>query len=277
MDQTPPLRLRALPIYFKNTPRTPPGAALVPYMQTLTVLVLSTALLFWPTRTWTHRLIDVNAALVCLTLNYMQQPLLALGLAVTYTLCTCIPGSWSSLNLPEFSEFKRNLEILQPEEDDEPAADCMVCYDNEHPLAKLPCDHKCCTACLDLLAAGYQTTCPACRRPLFSASDELIYALNRGLVSTMAANIVLLFFVSVQDIRDKDYMGLAVRMGSVGVLAPFLWFYGNLMWRHGDDWWRQIFTAAKMTSWDFKVAGCSTAAWIFASSSILWTTRGRFS
>ncbi|CZT18498.1 uncharacterized protein RCC_04343 [Ramularia collo-cygni] len=204
-------------------------------------------------------------------MHYVKQPLLALGLAIAYTVFTCIPGSWSASNLPKYSKFRQRLVIVEAND-----KDCMVCYDKENPLALLPCNHECCTGCLDLMAAGYQTTCPACRTPLFNANDEIIYALTRGSVASMVTNIILLSFVGFQDYRDSDWTGVAIRFGSQCVLTPMLWFYGTLMWEHGDGWWRMIFSAAKRTPLDLKMAVFAMASGTFASWAILWSTRGYF-
>lgn len=272
-------RMEKMPFSFTTTPRIrkPPGAALVPYMQTLTVIILSISLLFWRSRTWNHRAFDLNVTFICLALQYMQQPLLALGLAIGYVVCTSLPGSWESLNLPEYSDFKSKLKILPSSETSSETEDCMVCYDNDNPIARLPCDHKCCTGCLDLMAESYQTTCPACRKPLFSSSDEVLYALHRGSVASMIVNITLLFFVGIQDIRESDWTCLTIRVVSVGAFTPFLYFYGSVMWEHGDNWWRAIHSSVKMKPRDLFMAGFAMTSGILATWSTLWSTRGTFS
>lgn len=55
------------------------------------------------------------------------------------------------------------------------AAECMVCWD-ELTLLRLPCGHEACMQCLQSMGENYQTSCPMCRRPLFSAIDWLLLA-----------------------------------------------------------------------------------------------------
>lgn len=82
----------------------------VPFLQAITLMVLS---LLWRSRTWLERIKDLAACLVCLAVHHLQQPLLCLGLAVSYTIYTGSPGSFSSWILPSYQQFKNGLKVFR--------------------------------------------------------------------------------------------------------------------------------------------------------------------
>lgn len=225
---------------FRHQSKRPTGQDLIPYIQASTVPVLSLLFMLWRNdRPRIQRALDLSVCAACFAFNRVHQPLMALGLAVGYTICTAVPGSYASLSLlPSHAVFMRELEIIQSSDDNDEEGHCPVCYDHEYPLARLPCDHTCCVRCLKLMAKSYLTTCPQCRRPLFSVNDRMVYILSKGALACMGVNVALLLFISLQEIRTSQYGNAVISFGSICLYLPFLWFYCFLIWKHGDNWWR---------------------------------------
>ncbi|KEQ76287.1 hypothetical protein M436DRAFT_26573, partial [Aureobasidium namibiae CBS 147.97] len=103
---------------------------------------------------------DVFAYISCLIVYNFSYPLLSLCLAAFYTTWASLPGSFASLNLPSHAKFLSTTTFTSPPHAEEEK--CMVCWEEETPLASLPCGHTICRSCLVAMGQALQTACPLC-------------------------------------------------------------------------------------------------------------------
>lgn len=242
------------------------GADLVPYIHALTVLALSCLFVFWHRRPLKQRFIDLVICFSCSGLHHakFQLPLLSLALAISYTLFTCSPGNFASLTLQTYPDFKRGLPIVPTITNDSGEMveeDCPVCYDSNQIIAQLPCNHRCCISCLDLMAKRLYTMCPQCRTPLFAVYDHWIYVLYKGAMASLGTCLTLCAVVGVHFFRNGAWGNTyaLLYLGSVFPMGYFFQWYCDIMRLFGDDWWRGRGNNSGRFS-DVVVAACECGA-----------------
>lgn len=258
------------PNTFTIVRRGPVGEDLLPYIQAFTALVLSTSFLLWRSRTWQMRFGDLNACLACLTLHHWKQPLLSLSLAIGYTVYTNTPGTFSSLNLPSYTHFKRKLPILASD-----GQACGICYEHDRDLAKLPCAHKFCIRCLDLMASNIQTACPYCRRALFSVYDKVVYVLFNVSAACQAVVATLSLFLGLCEILRAEKWGILLYVTTFCMYSAISCWTAREMWRLGDSWWRGE-NVNGSTAFDMKSAGFACCSGIWVIGQFIWGSNDLF-
>ncbi|KAK4611671.1 hypothetical protein CLAFUW4_13370 [Fulvia fulva] len=226
-------RHKISPVTFRV--RKQPYEDLLPFIHALTIAVLCLPFIFWRGRSWQQRIGDINAWAGCLNLYYLRLPLLALSLAVGYTVFTCIPGSFSSLKLPSHTTFMRGLQTVEPKDDED---ECKICLDSDQRLTELSCGHRFCLLCLDLMGKAYQTACPMCRMPLFSCNDRLVLVFMKGSVAITTANTFVYFLKGIDEVQRYGWYVGWLALFSAGFMMVFLRLWWCLFMEHGDDWWR---------------------------------------
>lgn len=244
---------------YTSKPRRPSGEDLVPYIQALTVLALSFLFILWR-KAWTQRVIDLSICIICISLHHLTLPLLSLGIAVGHTFFTTSPGNFTSLELPTYAEFTRQLKHESSEEQE-----CGICYDSSQTLAQLPCSHYCCIRCLDLMAKDIQTICPYCRRPLFDVYDRWVYVLTKGCFSFYGADAFLCAVIGVHYCKQAAWGGALLFLGASCYFGVCFYMFLDLMKQFGDTWWRGGL-ASGMKPFDVKMQafGCSVGISVFA-------------
>lgn len=201
----------------------------------LTPAVLCTLLLRWWHTTQRQMIIDLTACMLCLALYPMKQPQLPLALAVAYTVWTHLSISYEASGLPSHSTFMRNLVFVKQGRKPD---DCIVCWDHEHRLAQLFCGHRCCDRCLQLLGEDSQTTCPLCRRSLFSVDnglfcDRVEAAAWKGMVVCLALPTALHFLAGLHDVQRAQAPEALLSFVCALLYGFFLLTMAGSIWRYG--------------------------------------------
>jgi hypothetical protein len=243
-------------------------------LQALTAGVLGSLLLQWPRPVWSDYVRDIIAGLSCLALHLRNSPAVALSLSIAYAVWNLLPGTFASLDLPNYATFMRTTTLVQPKDGE--SDECKVCWDTSHPLAQLPCGHHCCEGCLQLMNEHFQTACPMCRRPLFSAYDRAIFVVTKASVACGAVNTVLHLLVCVHEARSAQPYGAALAFGISCALGRYLWVWSIIVQEFGADWWRGAPKTVGLNAMSLRSAGLALVTGIFLLCQTLWTNRAIF-
>lgn len=210
---------------------------ITPHIPTITLGILSVILLQSHRRLTVQRVRDILAYVICLILHNLSRPLLSLCLAIVYTTWVSLPGSFASLSLPSYTQFmKQTIFQPPPHTDDEK---CIVCWNEEAALSKLPCKHTACKNCLEAMGSAYQTACPLCKHPLFSIHDRLIFCLSKAYVSIQAVTSTLHLMVLYDAVQHYRYINIALGLALFIFLSWMLVKgYIPLIKSGGENWWR---------------------------------------
>lgn len=208
-----------------------------PHIPTITLGILSLNLLQWYCKTRTHRITDLLAYVTCLILHNLSRPLLSLCLAIAYTTWESLPGSIASLDLPSHAQFLEQTTFQPPAQSDE--GKCIVCWDEEVLLGRLPCKHTVCKNCLESMGLAIQTACPFCKQPLFSFHDRLIFCISKGYMSMQAVTSILHLLVLYDEVQHYKYVNIVLKMALLMFLSYMLAKgYIPLIKSEGENWWR---------------------------------------
>lgn len=211
---------------------------LSPHIPTITLAILALTLLQWHNRSWIYRISDILAYVSCLALHNLSHPLLSLCLAVFYTTWASLPGSFASLTLPSHARFLSTTTFASPPHPSEEEK-CMVCWEEETPLASLPCKHFTCKSCLLAMGQALQTACPLCKHPLFSIHDKTLLFINKATLSIQSITVMLHFLIFWDVIQHLRYWNIVVETSLMGFLGWLLFnVYLPLIEQGGQDWWR---------------------------------------
>ena len=210
---------------------------LSPHIPTITLGILALTLLQWHAKSWSYRRDDVFAYISCPILYNFSHPLLSLCLAVSYTTWASLPGSFASLNLPLHAKFLSTTTFASPPHASEEK--CMVCWEEETPLASLPCNHKTCKSCLLAMGQALQTACPLCKHPLYSMHDKTLLFISKATLSIQSITVTLHFLIFWDELQHLRYWNIAVETALMGFLGWLLVnVYLPLIEQGGQDWWR---------------------------------------
>jgi hypothetical protein len=242
-------------------------------LQALTAGVLCSLFLQWPRATWSGYVRDLVAGLSCLALNLRKPATLSLSLAIAYVVWTFVPGSLSSLNLPSYAKFRRTTVFVEPKDESD---ECRVCYDTAHALAQLPCGHRFCEGCLQLMNEHFHTACPMCRRPLFSSYDRTVFVMFKASVTCGAVNAILHLLMCIHEVRSAQYYAAVFSFGFSCLISRYLWHIGVLVRAFGENWWRGGATAMGMTPVSVRAACLGLGSGVFLLCQTLWTSRAVF-
>ena len=210
---------------------------LSPHIPTITLGILALTLLQWHKKSWIYRISDVLAYVSCLALYNLSHPLLSLCLAVFYTTWASLPGSFASLTLPSHAKFLSTTTFVSPPHPSEER--CMVCWEEETPLASLPCKHYTCKSCLLAMGQALQTACPMCKYPLYSIHDKTLLFINKATLSIQSITVMLHFLIFWDGIQHLRYWNIVVETSLMGFLGWLLFkVYLPLIEQGGKDWWR---------------------------------------
>lgn len=240
-------------------------------LQTLTSIVLCALPLQWPYKKWSDISRDLLASLLCIYGHSLTKisSRLPFSLAVAYVVWVSTPGSFSWLTLPRHSEFMRNLTLSPSEEPEE----CKVCWD-EHRLAQMPCGHRFCKNCLQLMGEQFQTSCPMCRVPLFSRHDRAMFVVSKSAVAISAVNLAIYALRVIREVQAGKYALAVVSIGSTLPMIFHLLFTTYQCRKKGEDWWRDSAENSKEpTSRQLKAAGFALGSGLFLFVQTLWVTR----
>ena len=242
-------------------------------LQNLTLVVLCGLPLQWPYRTWPAILRDLLAGILCIYGHSLAgiPPRLPFSLAVAYVVWVSTPSSFSSLTLLRHSEFMQSL-ALSPEDQPE---ECKVCWD-EHRLAQMPCGHRFCKRCLQLMGEQFQTSCPMCRAPLFSKHDRAMFIVSKSAVAISAVNLAIYALRVFRELQARRYALAVVSLGSTFPMLFHLAFIIYQCRRKGENWWRDSATSTtEPTGKQLKAAGFALASGLFLFVQTLLATRSR--
>jgi hypothetical protein len=243
-------------------------------LQALTAAVLCSLSLQYPRPVRSAYIPDLITILSCLLLHLRKPTSLSLSLAIAYAAWTFLPGSFASLNLPNYSTFKRTTPFIQPKDASD---ECKVCWDTAHALARLPCGHHVCSGCLDLMNSHFQTACPICRRALFSSNDRACFVLTKAAVACGAVNTTLHLLVCAYEVRTGQNLNAMLSFGFSCMIGRYLWMYGVLIRKFGENWWRGSPGRVGSTTWSVQAAGLALVTGVGLLCSTLWTSRRIFS
>jgi hypothetical protein len=249
----------------------PPGSrrTMIP-LQALTAVVLSSLFLQWLRPTWSGYVRDLVAGLSCVVLHLRKPANLSLSFAIAYVVWNLVPGSLGSLNLPSYATFKRNTVFVQPKDESD---ECKVCYDTAHALAQLPCGHRFCEGCLQLMNEHFHTACPMCRRPLFSSYDRTVLAVMKASVACGTVNSVLHLLVCMHEVRSAQCYSAVFSLGFSCAIGRYLWHVGVLVRAFGENWWRGGATTMGLTPVSVRAACLALGSGVFLLCQTLWTSR----
>lgn len=246
-------------------------------LQALTAAVLCSLSLQYPHPVASAYIPDLLALLSSYLLHLLTKPpTLPLTLALAYAAWTFLPGSFASLNLPSYATFKRTTTFITPKEDASESDECRVCWDTAHALAQLPCGHRVCEGCLDLMNEHCQTACPMCRRPLFASSDAACFVLTKASVAVGVVNTTLHVLVCVHEVRSGHNLGAMLSFGFSCMIGRYLWLYGILIRNFGENWWRGSPATVGSSTRSVKAACLALVTGIGLLCSTLWTSRRTF-
>lgn len=223
-------------------------------LQTLTLHVLCGLPLQWPYKRWPAIPRDLLASLLCIYGHSLTgtPPRLPFSLAVAYVVWVSTPGSFRSLTLPRHSEFMCNLTLPPNEEPEE----CKVCWDDVR-LARMPCGHRFCKRCLQLMGEQFQTACPMCRVPLFSRHDRAMFIVSKSAVAISALNLAIYAPLKVlREVQAGKYALVVISLCSTLPMIFHLLFTTYQCRKKGENWWRDSAENTKEpTSRQLKAAG----------------------
>ena len=239
-------------------------------LQALTAVVLCSLPLQYPHSVRSAYISDLIAVLSCLLLSLRKPATLSLSLAIAYVVWTLVPGSLSSLNLPSYAKFKRNTVFVHPKDESD---ECKVCYDTAHALAQLPCGHRFCEGCLQLMNEHFHTACPMCRRPLFSSYDRTVLAVMKASVACGAVNAALHLLVCVHELRSAQYYSAIFSLGFSCAIGRYLWHVGVLVRAFGENWWRGGATTMGTTPVSVRAVCLALGSGVFLLCQTLWTSK----
>lgn len=246
-------------------------------LQALTAAVLCSLSLQYPRPVASAYIPDLIAILSSYLLHLLTKPpTLPLTLALAYAAWTFLPGSFASLNLPSYATFKRTTTFITPKEDASESDECRVCWDTAHALAQLPCGHRVCEGCLDLMNEHCQTACPICRLPLFASSDAACFVLTKASVAVGVVNTTLHVLVCVHEVRSGHNLGAMLSFGFSCMIGRYLWLCGILIREFGENWWRGSPATVGSSTRSVKAACLALVTGIGLLCSTLWTSRRSF-
>lgn len=200
-----------------------------------------------------------------------MPPRLPFSLAIAYLIWVSTPGSFSSLTLPRHSEFMRTL-VFPPGEESE---ECKVCWDDKDRLAQMPCGHRFCKNCLQLMGQGFQTACPMCRVPLFSRHDRLMFIVSKSAVAISGVNFAIYSLRLFRELQAGKLIYATVSFGSMLPMVFHLFVMISLCRKNGEHWWRDSATATEPTLGQLKAAAFALGTGLFLFFQTLWITRSR--
>lgn len=209
---------RYVPITFRL--KGPTVQDLVPYMMAATYMVLSLLVIQWPWKRWSYRTTDVIVWSCCYALHHFKQPLLSHHLALAYTVWNLYPGSLTSKKLPGHKQFMRDLKTTKASET---SSECTICWSDDCDLAKISCGHPFCKPCLQQMGEGerFQTTCPMCRKPLFSVHSRLMLATTKGTYVCMATTVSKNLMDMSFELMQRKYWWALFNLGLLGTMLAF--------------------------------------------------------
>jgi RNA polymerase subunit RPABC4/transcription elongation factor Spt4 len=231
-------------------------------LQTLTLVVLCGIPLQWPYRLWPAIPRDLLASLLCIHGHSLTgiSPRLPSSLAIAYVVWVSIPGSFSSLTLPRHSEFMHSLALSPDQEPQE----CKVCWDDAR-LARMPCGHRFCKRCLQLMGEQFQTCCPMCRVPLFSRHDRAMFIVSKSAVAISAVNLAIYTLRVTREVQARKHALAVVSLGSTRPMIFHLLFTIYQCRKKGNNWWRDSATSTtEPTSGQLKAAGFASRTGLLA-------------
>jgi RNA polymerase subunit RPABC4/transcription elongation factor Spt4 len=240
-------------------------------LQTLTLVVLCGLPLQWPYRTWPTIPRDLLAGFLCFYGHSIAAipPRLPLSLAIAYVVWVSTPGSFSSLTLPRHWEFMHNL-ALSPDEEPE---ECKICWDDAR-LAQMPCGHRFCKRCPQLMGEQFQTACPMCRAPLFSKHDRAMFIVSKSAVAISAVNLAIHALRVTRKLQARRYALAVVSLGSMSPMIFHLLFTVYQCRTKGENWWRDsAASSTEPTRGQLKGAGFALVTGLFLFVQTLWVTR----
>jgi hypothetical protein len=211
---------------------------LTPHIPAITLGILALTLLQWHCNSWIYQISDIVAYLGCLILHITSHPLLSLCLATLHTTWSILPGSFASLHLPSHTKFMAETKYTSPPHASEDER-CIICWDEETPLAHLPCNHTVCASCLTAMGSAYQTACPLCKHPLFTKHDHILLFINKASLSIQSLTTLLHCLVLWDEIQHLRYWNTIIGclflgfMGWITVKA-----YIPIIKQGGENWWR---------------------------------------
>lgn len=259
---------------FKVIPTRPKHQHVIqlisPHIPTITLGIIALNLLQWHYKPWSSRLGDILSYISCLTLHNTTHPWLSLTLAISYTIWQALPGSFASLNLPSHEKFMRSL---SPHENAEKEQDCMICWDDEKPLAILPCKHMACVSCLRLMGENLQTACPLCRTPLFSQYDMVMLAFSKATVCVTTLNILANVVLLAHFLQHGEWFQASLVLcflgfvGWMGVKLPA----AARAW--GINWWRP---SPQKVSLSLRTKAISFSLSLFTLVQTVWSNKKAF-
>lgn len=242
-------------------------------LQTLTLVFLCALPLQWSYKTWPAISRDLLASVLCLYGHSvtMIPPRLPFSLAIAYVVWVSTPSSFSSLTLPRHSEFMRNL-VFPPSEEPE---ECKICWDDAR-LAQMPCGHRFCKRCLQLMGEQFQTTCPMCRVPLFSKHDRMMFIVSKSAVAISAVNLAIYALRVFRELQAGKHALAVVSLGSTLPMLFHLAFTIYQCRKKGENWWRDSVTSTtEPTGRQLRAAGFALGSGLFLFVQTLWVTRSK--
>lgn len=216
--------------------RTP--ISIMPYMAHTTLailaLYLSISLFRWRLDIRQHQIAAHSIiCLACAVLLRQDTPreLWAFCLALGYIVWNALPGSFD-YDLPSHAAFMRSLHVQNQ------LGDCIICWD-ARILADLPCKHRSCKDCLQLMGEYGQTACPLCRKPLFGALDWPVLVIMKTLVASMAIHNALCLLNAQYELRQGFIGYTLVWMAALSITAGSLWYVVvAVVMPNEENWWR---------------------------------------
>lgn len=211
--------------------------SLAPYMALLTYIILVIAAsysLIRQKRNWRRTVYDIVAWSICMGFLRLREPreVWAFCFAIGYTTWNLLPGSFTSLDLPCHSTFVRSVEMQDKQ------VECPVCWE-VHTVAQLPCGHGICNPCLQLMGKHYQTACPMCRRPLFSAMDWPVLGAMKSAVASLAITVPLCLLDAIHQGSRSHYRNAAIWFGCFLINGFWLWtIVTRMVIPRQENWWR---------------------------------------
>ena len=237
-------------------------------LQAITFATLCSLPLRWSGSASKSLVRDLVACLACLVLHFYRLPSLSLSFAIAYAAWILLPGSIDSLNLPKFAQFMQSVTIAQHADEE-----CKVCWDTAHPLARLPCGHLCCTSCLQLMNKHFQTACPMCRTPLFSANDRAILVVTKASVACASVNTVSHFLMCIHELQTAHYFSALFSLSFSCSLGWYIWATYILVEAFGDNWWRGTAGTVGPDPMTLRSACVALGTGVVLLCQTLWTTR----
>lgn len=240
-------------------------------LQTLTLVALCGLPLQWPYKTWPAISRDLLASIHCLYSHSITTlpPRLPFSLAIANVVWVSTASSFSSLTLPRHSEFMQSL-VFPPSEEPE---ECKICWDDAL-LAQMPCGHRFCKSCLQLMGEQFQTSCPMCRAPLSSKHDRMMFIVSKSAVAISAVNFAIYALRVFREVQARKYTLAVVSLGSTCPMMFHLLFTVYQCRKKGGNWWRDSATSTtEPTGRQLKAAGFAVGNGLLLFVQTLWVRR----